>query len=42
MPQLEAIFDKVKLGEPSKLKDRYLVVVEELSRIDPLLADSLS
>lgn len=40
--QLRTIFERVKLGEPEKLKEQYQTIVSDLAKIDPLLAFRIS
>lgn len=41
-PQLKVIIDKIKLGEPGKLREQYQGVVSGLAKIDPILAYKIS
>lgn len=40
--QLRTIFERVKLGEPERLKGQYQTIVSDLAKIDPLLAYRIS
>jgi len=40
--ELNSIYGEIELGNPVKLKERYQNVVDDLSRIDPLLAYNIS
>jgi hypothetical protein len=40
--ELNSIYGEIELGNPAKLKERYQNVVDDLSKIDPLLAYNIS
>src|SRR5262249_31651060 len=41
-PQLKTIVEKIKLGEPAKLREQYQNVVNGLAKVDPILAHMIS